>query len=465
MQAPYPSGKGAVCKTAMHQFDSDRRLSVMDDSNSINVIIVISLVILVCLSAFFSSCEMAYSTANRIKLKSMAAKSKRARLVLKMLEMYDKILSTVLIGNNIVNISASALAAAFFISLLGAKGVSVATVIMTLLVLIIGDISPKAIAKEMPEIVALRNAPLLQLFVVLFTPINILMTGWKKILMKVFPVNSDRSTTEDELLTYVEEVRQEGVINIHEEQMIRHVIEFDDIKVSGIFTPRIDVAAVSIDASTEEIERMFMDTDFSRLPVYQDTVDNIKGLILLKDFYREVMKGKKTTADIVKPVVFITKTIKISKLFRTLQQKHAHLAVIVDEHGGTLGIVTMEDIVEELFGEIWDEHDEVLEPVKSERDGSFTVLGVVNFSDMLDKIIRKAAETSQVTFTADDTAEMPNTTVANWIIETLGRLPKHNEVLTWSPQENSRYYLTVKVLKVVKQRVMEVYVTLGGENI
>jgi len=437
----------------------------MDDSNSINVIIVISLVILVCLSAFFSSCEMAYSTANRIKLKSMAAKSKRARLVLKMLEMYDKILSTVLIGNNIVNISASALAAAFFISLLGAKGVSVATVIMTLLVLIIGDISPKAIAKEMPEIVALRNAPLLQLFVVLFTPINILMTGWKKILMKVFPVNSDRSTTEDELLTYVEEVRQEGVINIHEEQMIRHVIEFDDIKVSGIFTPRIDVAAVSIDASTEEIERMFMDTDFSRLPVYQDTVDNIKGLILLKDFYREVMKGKKTTADIVKPVVFITKTIKISKLFRTLQQKHAHLAVIVDEHGGTLGIVTMEDIVEELFGEIWDEHDEVLEPVKSERDGSFTVLGVVNFSDMLDKIIRKAAETSQVTFTADDTAEMPNTTVANWIIETLGRLPKHNEVLTWSPQENSRYYLTVKVLKVVKQRVMEVYVTLGGENI
>jgi len=417
----------------------------MDSLSPNDIIVLISLLVLLSLSAFFSSCEMAFSAANRIKLKNMAAKSKRARLVLKMLDAYDKILSTVLIGNNVVNISASALAAAFFISLFGASGVSIATVIMTLLVLIIGDISPKALAKETPELTAARNAPLLNVFVVIFYPINIIMTGWKKILMKIFPVKGDRSTTEDELLTYVEEVRQEGVINIHEEQMIRQVIEFDDLKVSGIFTPRIDVTAVSVDANVEEIDRIFRETGFSRLPVFQESIDNIKGLIFLKDFYLEVMKGLKTPADIVKPVVFVTKTIKISKLFRTLQKKHAHLAVIVDEHGGTMGVVTMEDIVEEFFGEIWDEHDEVVEPVKSEMDGSFTVLGSVKFGDMLDKI-----EIAQ-------TESTPDTTVANWIMETLGRLPKHHEELSW---EN----LTIKVLKVIKQRVMEVNVTVGGES-
>jgi len=389
---------------------------------------------------------MAFSSLNRIKLKNMALKSKRARLALKMLEVYDKILSTVLIGNNIVNITASALATALFIGLFGAKGVSIATLVMTALLLIFGDISPKAMAKETPELTALRNAPLLQFFVFLLTPINILMSGWKKLLMKIFAIKTDRSTTEDELLTYVEEVRQEGVINKQEEHMIRQVIEFDDLKVSGIFTPRIDVAAVSQTATVEEIDRKFIETGFSRLPVFLDSIDNITGIILLKDFYYEVMKGLKTPSQIIKPVVFITKTIKISKLFRTLQEKQAHLAVVVDEHGGTLGIVTIEDIVEELVGEIWDEHDEVVEPVVKESDGSFTVLGNVNFKDMIESI------------GVSGTYEVPETTIANWIMENLGRLPRINENLTW-------HCLTIKVLKVIKQRIMKVKVTIGGNEL
>jgi len=405
------------------------------------IILVTALFLLLCLSAFFSSCEMAYSALNRIKLKNLAVKSKRARLVLKMLEFYDKILSTVLIGNNIVNITASALAAALFISLFGVRGVSYATIIMTVLVLVIGDISPKALAKEIPELTAIRNAPLLRFFIFLLTPINILMSGWKKFLMKLFPVKGDRSTTEDELLTYVEEVRQEGVINIQEEQMIRQVIGFDDLKASGIYTPRIDVAAVSIAASVQEIDLKFRETGFSRLPVFKETIDNITGLILLKDFYYEVMKGEKTPEDIVKPVVFVTKTIKIAKLFKTMQTKQTHLAVVIDEHGGTLGIVTIEDIVEELVGEIWDEHDEVIESVKKDRDGGFIVLGSVNFKDMLEEIGK------------NDMEDVPDTTVANWIMENLGRLPQINEVLTWR-------YLTITVLKVVKQRVMEVKVAI-----
>jgi CBS domain containing-hemolysin-like protein len=258
-------------------------------------------------------------------------------------------------------------------------------------------------------------------------------------------MKGDRSTTEDELLTFVGEVRQEGGINIREEQMIRQVIGFDDLRVSGIYTPRVDVSAVSVTSSVEEIDRMFIETGFSRLPVFQDTIDNITGIIIFKDFYHEVMKGLKAPSQIVKPVVFVAKTIKIAKLLRTLQQKQTHMAVVVDEHGGTLGIVTIEDIVEELVGEIWDEHDEVVESIKENADGSFRVMGTVNFGDMLEIIADgKLPE-------AD---EIPDTTIANWVMENLGRLPRSGEILSW-------HYLTVKVLKVVRQRVTEVNVSVN----
>jgi CBS domain containing-hemolysin-like protein len=420
----------------------------MDDSHSYYIGIVISLVVLLCFSAFFSTCEMAFSSLNRIKLKNLAAKSKRARLALKMLETYDKILSTVLIGNNGVNIAASSLATALFIGLFGANGVSIATLIMTVLLVILCDISPKVLAKEAPELAALRSAPLLRFFTFILTPINFITALWKKLIMKIFPVKGDRSTTEDELLTFVGEVRQEGGINIHEEHMIRQVIGFDDLRVSGIFTPRIDVQALPLTSTVEEIDRKFIETGFSRLPVFQDTIDNITGIIIFKDFYHEVMKGLKTPAQIVKPVVFITKTIKIAKLLRTLQKKQACMAVVVDEHGGTLGIVTIEDIVEELVGEIWDEHDEVVEAVKKAPDGTFTVLGSANFKDMLETIAKENAHN------IDD---VPATTVANWIMEKLGRMPRAGEKLTWR-------FLTISVLKVYRHRVLEVSVSVDSKQ-
>ena len=369
--------------------------------------------------------------------------------MLKMLDIYDKLLSTVLIGNNAVNIAASALATALFIGLFGGKGVSIATVIMTILLLVIGDISPKTLAKESPELTALRAAPFLRIFIFILTPVNFLLTAWKKLLMKYFPVKQDRSTTEDELLTFVEEVRQEGGINIQEEKMIRQAIGFDDLKVSGIFTPRADVDAISLSSTVEEIDRKFVEAGYSRLPVFQDTIDNITGIILLKDFYHEVMKGLKTTSEIVKPVVFVPKTIKIAKLLKTLQEKKAHLAVVVDEHGGTLGIVTIEDILEELVGEIWDEHDEVVEPVRKSYEGSFTVLGSVYFKDMLETILD--GKTGNID-------EVPGTTVANWCMETLGRLPLTGETLTWD-------YLTITVLKVTKHRIMEVKVVVEEQAV
>ncbi|MDR0321894.1 MAG: hemolysin family protein [Treponema sp.] len=421
----------------------------MDDSRSYYLLLFISLAVLLGLNLFFSLCETSFSALSRIKLKNIAAGNKnkrrasRARLVLKMLESYDKLLSSILIGNTIVNITASALAAVLFFNLFGAKGVGIATMGLTLIVLLFCEISPKTLAKESPELTAIRVSPFMRFFIIIFSPFSYLTGAWKKVIVKIFPVKADRTMTEDELLTFVEEVRQDGGINIHEEQMIRQAIDFDDLIVSEIYTPRIDVAAVSEASTIEEIDRVFIETGFSRLPIFQDSIDNIKGVILLKDFYHKVMKGLKTLPEIINPVVFITKTIKIAKLLKTLQAKQSHLAVIVDEHGGTLGIVTIEDIVEELIGEIWDEHDEKVEPVKKDNSGGFTVLGSVNFGDML-----KAIAVNGI-----DEDKIPNTTVANWIMENLGRLPHNGEILTWQ-------YLTIKVLKVIKQRVMEVKINI-----
>jgi len=418
----------------------------MDDSKSINIILLVILFVLMCLSAFFSLAEMAYSSLNKIKLKTLAEKSKkaakRARLALKLHDIYDKILSTVVIGNNIVNIGSSALATAILIGYFGNMGVSIATAVMTLLVLVFCEISPKVLAKESPEMTALRTAPVLRFFVWFFTPLSFLAAEWKKFIIKIFSVKQDRSTTEDELLTFVGEVRQEGGININEEQMIRQVIDFDDLKASEIYTPRMDVRAVTVTNSVDEVEKKFTETGFSRLPVYQDSVDNILGIINLKDFYHDVMKGIKTLNEIIKPVVFVAKTIKIGKLLRTLQEKQAHMAVVIDEHGGTLGIITIEDIVEELVGEIWDENEKVVEPVKKMIDGSYRVLGSVNFSEMLEFMgidDKSGAE------------DLPDTTVANWIMEKFGRLPRTGENLTWRS-------LTIIVTRVMRHRVMEVRV-------
>ena len=430
----------------------------MNKSDTYHITLIVSLLILVCLSSFFSFCEMSFSSLNRIKMKNLAVKSKRARLVLKLLDVYDKLLSTVLIGNNVVNIAASAMATVLFVGLFGAKGVSIATVVVTLVVLVFGDISPKTLAKESPELTAIRCAPLIRFFIIIFTPLNYLAAAWKKVIVKIFPAKLDRTTTEDELLTFVEEVRHEGGINKQEEHMIRQVIEFDEITAAEIFTPRVDVAAVSETAAIEEIDSKFAATGFSRLPVYQDNIDKITGMILLKDFHLEVMKRRKNPSEIIKPVVFVTKTIKIAKLLKTLQQKQSHLAVVVDEFGGTLGIVTIEDIVEELVGEIWDEHDEVVEPVKKANDGSFVVMGSTNFGDMLKFI--NAGDNAETIASAHaiNNEEIPDTTVGNWIMENLGRIPHAGEEFVWNN-------LKIRVSKVLRHRVMEVIVSVNDGEV
>jgi CBS domain containing-hemolysin-like protein len=425
----------------------------MDETAFYYISIACALVILFCLSTFFAFCETSFSSLSRIKLKNMAEKNRKtrkaagARLVLQLLDSYDKLLSSILIGNTIVNVVTSALAAMLFIGLFGAKGVGIASVVVTVLVLVFGEISPKTLAKESPELTALRCAPLMRFFIIIFTPLNYLASAWRSIIIKIFPPKANRQITEDELLTFVEEVRQEGGINKREEEMIRQAIEFDEITAAEIMTPRMDVAAISEADTAGHTETLFEDTGFSRLPVFRDNIDNIIGIILLKDFYREVIKKGKSTSEIIKPVVLVAKTMKIPRLLQTLKEKQSHMAVLVDEFGGTLGIVTVEDILEELVGEIWDEHDRVVEPVKRNADGSFSALGGLQFQDMVDFIGKK---TSNDDLTEGE--EIPDTTVGNWVTEEKGSLPRVGERFDW-------HKLSIRVSRVQRHRVMEVTVT------
>jgi CBS domain containing-hemolysin-like protein len=413
------------------------------------IAIIAALASLLGLSLFFSLCETSFSSLNRIKLKNMAAKSKkpsRERLTLKLLNVYDKLLSSVLIGNTIANIAASALATMFFAALFGTKGASIAAAALTLVILIFCEISPKTLAKESPELAAVGVSPLLNFFIFIFTPLNFLAKAWQKTIAKIFPAKTSRSVTGDELLAIVGEMRQEGGINSQEEQMIRQAIEFDGITAAEIMTPRIDLAAVSGNSAIDEIDRVFAETGFSRLPVYNDTIENITGVILLKDFHHEVISKGKQPPEIVKPVVFAAKTIKISRLLQTLREKQSHMAVLVDEFGGTLGIVTIEDIIEELVGEIWDEHEKIVEEFRQNQDGSFTVLGNANFHDMLEYIVSKTADENICA-----NREIPDTTLGNWLMENKGALPRAGDEFSWNE-------LKLKASRIQRHRVMEVTV-------
>ena len=321
------------------------------------------------MSAYFSATETAFSSLNRIRIKNMADKgNKRAALVLKLSSDYDRLLSTILIGNNIVNIASASLSTLLFVRFLGEDmGASVSTAVTTVVVLIFGEVSPKSIAKEAPESFAMFSAPLLNGFALLLTPLNFLFKQWKKVLSRLFGTASNQTITEEELITIVEEAQQGGGIDSQEGELLRNAIEFNELKAADILTPRIDITGISADASPEKIASVFAATGFSRLPVYQGSIDNITGILYQKDFYNSVYGTDKAIESIIRPALYITRHRKISLLLKELQASKLHIAVVIDEFGGTVGIVTLEDILEELVGEIWDEHDEIIQPIRRDR--------------------------------------------------------------------------------------------------
>ena len=348
----------------------------------------VALVILVGFSAFFSASETAFSSLNQIRLKSRAedGDSSAAR-VLAMAEQYDKLLSTILIGNNIVNIAAASIGTILFTQMLGAeRGATVSTIVLTIIVLIFGEVTPKSLAKEMPEKVATAVSPFLVLLMALMTPLTWLFTQWKKLLGHFVHSGEADTITEGELMTMVSEAENDGELTDRESELIRSAIEFDDVEVEEILTPRVDVVAVADDISLEELAQTFAESGYSRLPVYHGTIDNIIGVVHEKDFYIARLKKATKIDDLVAPTLYTTGSTQISQLLRTLREQHHHMAVVVDEYGGTEGIITLEDILEELVGEIWDEHDEVTEDFRKQSDGSWLVSGSASVDDLFETL-------------------------------------------------------------------------------
>lgn len=408
---------------------------------------IIAMVACIIGSAYFSATETAFSSFNKTRLKTLAEKgSKRASLVLKLSENYDKLLSTLLIGNNIVNILVASLGTVMFVKMYGDVGATISTVVITIVVLIFGEISPKSIAKDFPEKFAMFSAPFLQLLIWILLPLNFLFTMWKKFLSLFFKHNGDDKMSQDELLMLVDEVQEEGSIDDSEGNLLRNAIEFSELRAEDILTHRVDLESLSIDSTKEEISDLFETSKFSRLLVYSEDIDNIVGVLHIKDFYTKDGITSKSIEEIMTAPIFIHKTEKVSSLLKRLQAEKSHIAVVLDEFGGTLGIVTMEDILEELVGEIWDEHDDVEEDFKQLPSGEYTVNCDVSMDDFCNFF--------------DIQIESDSSTLNGWIAEKLDKVPEKGEQFTYNTlqitvTETDSHRVMSALIKVVEPKEEE----------
>ena len=408
--------------------------------DSSTVAMLAALAALIALSAYFSATETAFTSLNRIRLKTRADDGdKRAARTLALAADYDRLLSTLLIGNNIVNNVATTIGAVLFIKLIGsAKGPTVSATVLTVVILVFGEVTPKSLAKERPEAWAIAATPLLRVLAVVLTPVNFLFTQWKKLLRVLLRHQDDDGITE-ELMGMVDQAETEGSLDQHESDLIRNAIEFNDMEVSEILTPRVDLEALADTATMEEAAAMYASSGFSRLPIYHDSIDNIIGVLHEKDFYAAYCRGAKRLSELKSSVLYTTETARISDLLRQLQQNKVHMAVVVDEYGGTQGIVTMEDIMEELVGEIWDEHDEVIEEFRKQSDGSYLVACSADLDDLYDLFDMKPSE------------EYDASSVSGWVMEEIGRVPDVGDRFRADGLE-------VCVTRVEHRRVMEIRV-------
>ncbi len=418
------------------------------DSDSIFTIL--AMVALLIASGFFSATETAYSSLNKLRIKNLADKGeKNAVIAYKLIEKYDKVLSTVLIGNNIVNISLASIGTVFFVDLFksnpAVSGATVSTVVITVIVLIFGEITPKSLAKDSPEKFAIHTAPFVNFLVIIFTPLNFIFSLWRQLVGKIVNVSDDYTKTEDELMSWLEEAENDGGIDKQESELLKSAVEFNNLEAIEILTPRVDVVAVSDDATKEEINQVFYESGYTRLPVYKDTIDNIVGIIHQKDFY-SLLNNHLTVKDIMKKPLFIPPNVKIDNLLKLLQTEKCHLAVVTDEYGGTMGIVTMEDILEELVGEIWDEHDEVIDNFKELTNGKTRVNCNTDLGDFF--------EYFGIPNDAED--EYDSATVSGWVMEQLSRIPTKGESFIFKN-------LAVTVTETDDRRVLEIEVEVLDE--
>ena len=405
---------------------------------------LIIMLICVALSGYFSATETAFSCMNKTRIKSKAEKgNKRAALALRLGENYDRLLSTILIGNNIVNIALASLGTMLFVSIYGDIGATVSTVVCTVVVLIFGEVSPKSIAKDCPEKFAMFSAPFIQLLVWVLLPFNFLFTQWKKLLSKLFKHEEESKMSQEELLMLVEEVEQDGSIDSDEGSLLKNVIEFTDLKVEEILTHRVDIEGFSVDTPKEEIGRLFAETKFSRLLVYEGDIDHVVGVLNHKDFYTEDGVTDREISELISEPLFVPKVTRIGDLLKQLQSSQAHLAVVVGEYGETEGIVTMEDILEELVGEIWDEHDEVVE--------LFHAIDETTWRGGCDVALSEFGEHFGLEI------ESESSTLNGWITEQIEKIAEEGDVFTFQN-------LDIRVVEVESHRATFVEVTVLPEE-
>ncbi len=405
------------------------------------------IIILLCvvMSAYFSATETAFNTFNRIRVKNLAEKgNKRAERALELAENYDTLISTILIGNNIVNILAASLATIYFTDLLAGGSAAqfattISTAVMTLIVLTFGEISPKTIAKQSPDKFVLFSTPLISALVVLFKPLSFVFKQLQNLLSRIFKADEDQGMTEEELISIIEEAAEDGNIDEEESTLIKSAIEFNELEVGDIFTPRIDITAVRSDISKDDLAKVFTESGYSRIPIYDDDLDNIHGIVYYKDFFSDAMNTMIPISEIVKPVMYVTKTQKINDLLKDLQEKQMHLAVVTDEYGSTAGIVTLEDILEEIVGEIWDEHDEIIEQIKEVGDGEYIVSGMANLEKLFEELDIELDE------------ELDAMTVNGWAMSILDRIPEEGDSF-------EELGLTVRVLKMDGRRIEDLHI-------
>lgn len=384
------------------------------DSDGSHLGSILAMAVCLLMSAYFSATETAFSSLNRTRIKVLADNGNRkASLVLSLSNNYDRLISTILIGNNIVNIAVASIGTLLFVEIYGDIGATVSSVVVTVAVLIFGEITPKSIAKDSPEKFAMFCAGFICFWLFVLTPLNFIFSKWKKLVSRFFKTDESSKMSHEELLVLVEDVENEGGIDKNEGELLKNAIEFGDLSAEEILTHRMDIEAVGVDESKENIAEKFTKTRFSRLLVYEDYIDRIVGVLHQKDFYVDGRVSDKPVVEIMTKPVFVYQHTKVREILKRLQVNKSHIAVVVDEFGGTMGMVSMEDILEELVGEIWDEHDEVEKSFEMLGNGSYRVDCSVSLGDFCD-------------FFGVD-IESDSVSVGGWILERLNGIPSEGD--------------------------------------
>ena len=423
----------------------------------LNLISIASLILLLLLGTYFSAAEMAFSSLNRARIKSLAEndgeKSKRAKQVLGLYEnRFDEVISTLLICNNTVAITSATVSVALFIRLIGDVGYIVSTVLISAIVIVFTDIFPKSLSKDQPEKVAMLCAPALRVLMTLCRPLNIGVIKMKNrmgtnFFSKTEENESEQSMVSQEILYMVEEAEKEGDINEADSQLITNAIEFNDVLAWDILTPRVNIVSIPMGASIEEIAELFLESGYSRMPVYEDSLDTIRGIVHIRDFLKCMASGAGTKPvtieDIITPAVFTVTSARVTDVLTVLKKEKSHMAIVADEYGGTEGLVTMEDILEQLVGDIWDENDEIIEEFLELGGNKHKVLCTAAVDKMFEYF--------------DMEAESESNTVSGWITDMFRHLPEVGESFTFEK-------LTVTVTKIDGPRVEECEVEVAVED-